>query len=188
MVARDERHPREGSPGTSDLFAPGCSIAMTRRRRFFWAAWWTAAPHRRPFRPPDASEGGARTFEEAFAAAERAAGMPLAALDSSWAKAWLRVIRGQPPFGSTEARGRATEFGAEARRRPVTPHPTAARSVWDVLGLPGRATEAEIKQAHRRRVLETHPDRGGDAAEFREVQRAYVEALRRAQKPSKRSR
>ena len=164
-----------------DLFAPGCSIARTRRRRFFWAAWWTTAPRRRPFQPPDASAGGARSFEEAFAAAERAAGVPLAPLDSSWAQAWLRVIREQPPFAS------ATPKSAEAAApRPDAPRPDGARSVWSILGLPGRATEAEIKQAHRRRALETHPDRGGDAAEFREVQRAYVEALRRAQRPPKR--
>src|SRR5690606_28476955 len=175
--------PAPGADSPKELFAPGCSITRTRRRRFFWAAWWTAAPRRRPFRPPDASAGGARSFEEAVAAAERAAGTPLLLLDSSWAQAWLRVIREQPPFPSTTPRSAA---GAAAR--PEAPRPASARSVWSILGLPGRATELEIKQAHRRRALETHPDRGGDPAEFREVQRAYVEALRRAQRPPKRSR
>ena len=32
---------------SSALFAPVCAIAPTRRRRFLWAAWWTAAPSRK---------------------------------------------------------------------------------------------------------------------------------------------
>ena len=39
----------------------------------------SGAPEAEPFRPPDASSGGARSREEARAQAERAAGQPLAA-------------------------------------------------------------------------------------------------------------
>jgi hypothetical protein len=45
-----------------------------------------------------------------------------------------------------------------------------------VLGVRERATREDIKRAYRARVLETHPDRGGDRAEFEAVVRAY-EAL-----------
>jgi DnaJ-class molecular chaperone len=45
----------------------------------------------------------------------------------------------------------------------------------------------DIKRAFRKRALETHPDRGGDAAEFRRVQRAYEKLTHRAgEKPKKR--
>ena len=52
-----------------DLATAVCSITPTQRRRYFWAAWWTSAPQHSPFRKPDASNGGARTPEEALAEA-----------------------------------------------------------------------------------------------------------------------
>ncbi len=42
-----------------------------------------------------------------------------------------------------------------------------------ILGLRWTATTAQLKAAYRKRVLETHPDHGGTAAEFRKVKRAY---------------
>jgi curved DNA-binding protein CbpA len=51
--------------------------------------------------------------------------------------------------------------------------------VWSVLGVERLASPEELKRAFRRRALETHPDRGGDAAEFRAVHAAYEEALAR---------
>ncbi|HTN92474.1 MAG TPA: hypothetical protein VL242_52765, partial [Sorangium sp.] len=71
------------------------AVTPTRRRRFLWAAWWTAEPAREPFRPPDASQGGARTVEEARAQAERAAGRPLVEIEPAWATAWTRILRGE---------------------------------------------------------------------------------------------
>lgn len=44
---------------------------------------------------------------------------------------------------------------------------------YRVLGLEQNASRAAIKQAYRRRVLETHPDKGGKESEFRIVQEAY---------------
>jgi len=46
-------------------------------------------------------------------------------------------------------------------------------SPFEVLGIDPDAEEAEIVRAYRRRVKETHPDRGGSAREFRRVKRAY---------------
>ena len=132
---------------------------------------------REPFRKPDAAQGGARSLEEARAEAERAAARPLTQLDPSWARAWARVLQGDAPWPS-----------AEPKRAPA-PRTGAAPelSVWAVLGLSPRASVDDVKSAYRRHALSLHPDRGGDAAQFRALHSAYEEALRRlAKKPRKR--
>ena len=145
-----------------------CSIARTKRRRFLWCAYWTGEPTAEPFRKPDAWAGGARTEEEAHAAAEAAAGMPLRRGDGRWARAFMRVLAGAAPF-------------PEGRREPVVgespPRPIAAH---EVLGIARGATQAEIKRAFRALALVTHPDQGGDPAAFQRVKRAYESALRKA--------
>ena len=157
-----------------ELFAAVCSIAPTRRRRFLWAAWWTGAPVREPFRKPDAAEGGARTQAEALAAAERAAGRRLVEIEPAWARAWARVLLGEPPFPRAQADGAAP-------RAPKAARETSA-SVWQVLGLPPNASAEELKRAYHKRALETHPDHGGDPDTFREVQAAYERAVERRAK------
>lgn len=162
----------------SALAGAVCSIARTQRRRFFWAAWWTEPPCERPFRKPDASNGGAATWHDALAEAERVAGRSLTAIDSRWARAWLRALRGETPT-------------VDQKAEPVKPNPGGSAgptraSVWAILGLPPEATVDEIKRAYRRRALETHPDRGGDAEVFRAVQSAYERALIKRQKGDKR--
>jgi curved DNA-binding protein CbpA len=44
---------------------------------------------------------------------------------------------------------------------------------YRTLGLPRDATPAQLKAAYRRLVAETHPDRGGAAAEFIKIRAAY---------------
>jgi hypothetical protein len=169
----------------SALFAPACAIATTRRRRFLWVAWWTAPPCRDPYRKPDAFAGGARTRDEAFAAAERAARVHLVEIDARWAKAWGRILVGRPPWDATRA-GR--EENASATRgvghRDAADAPRA--SIWSILGVAPQATEDELKRAFRLRALETHPDHGGTAEAFRDVTRAYQEARKRSARPRKR--
>jgi hypothetical protein len=153
-----------------DLASAVCSITATQRRRFFWAAWWTAAPREAPFRKPDASNGGSATLEAALAEAEARAERYLVLIEPYWARAWSRVLRGERP--------------------PPRPAPRASRperatppSAWELLGLPTGASLAEVKSAYRRRALDTHPDHGGDPDEFRRLHRAYerlVERIRRA--------
>ena len=46
-------------------------------------------------------------------------------------------------------------------------------SPFEVLGIETDADEETVEQAYRRRVKETHPDRGGDSDEFRAVVAAY---------------
>jgi len=162
---------------TGALFTAVCSIAPTRRRRFFWAAWWTAAPTAKPFRRPDAADGGARTREEALAAAERAAGRALVEIEGTWARAWSNVLVGKDPWPTP--RNTATRV---VKPRGVTVN---AASVWQTLGLTGAASEREIKAAYRKRALEAHPDRGGSDEAFRALQRAYESALKRSARPRK---
>jgi hypothetical protein len=146
----------------SELSMAVCSVTRTQRRRFFWAAWWTAAPLHSPFRKPDASGGGAKTRAQALDDATRAAGRHLVIIAPYWARAWSCVLRGEavPPMPSVT---------------PRTPELAAARepSGWTLLGVERGASLAELKSAFQRRALETHPDQGGDPAEFRAVVRAY---------------
>lgn len=149
----------------SELVSAVCSITATKRRRFFWAAWWTGAPNYAPFRKPDASNGGASSEAEALAEAEKITGRHLTVIEPYWARAWNRMLRGEaPPEPKKQRAGRDDD--APVRTAPP-------RSAWAVLGLESDASLIEVKRAYRRRALETHPDQGGDAQAFAEVQRAY---------------
>lgn len=147
-----------------------------------WAAWWTAAPSRAPFRKPDASAGGARTREEALREAERAAGRALVEIEGLWARAWGRVLMGEPAFPQGLA---AEPEPAGARRVGREPPPG---SIWEILGLGPQATVEEIRAAFRQRALVTHPDRGGDPEAFRALRRAHDLALERRGRAARRPR
>lgn len=165
----------------STLFAPVCSITKTKRGRFFWAAWWTGAPTHVPFRKPDASDGAAKTREEALAAAAARAGATLVEIDPLWAKAWMRILRGQDPWpGKASREPRSARAGAAASS--ASPSSTNNPSIWAVLDVAPSATPSELKAAYRKKALETHPDHGGDAIAFQRVVAAYGEAKRRLKK------
>ncbi len=170
---------RSAAAAGSDLSAAVCSITTTQRRRFFWAAWWTEPPCERPFRKPDASNGGAATWEEAKAEAERAAGRVLGVIGPEYARAWMKVLRGAAPemprAKPEPPKQRLQEVGESTRL-----------SSWALLGLTPDADVDAIKRAYRRRALETHPDRGGDPEVFRAIQAAYERALAKRQKADKR--
>jgi hypothetical protein len=162
---------------SSALSVPHASFTTTKRRRWFWALWTSGAPTHVPFRKPDASEGGAATYEEALAAATARAGGPVFVTDPLWVRAWLRVLRGQEAWPSRASR--------EPTVRRAAPSPSS--SIWDLLGVTRDATDDELKAAYRKRVLAAHPDQGGDEATFRAVLRAYDEAKKRRKRPSRRS-
>ena len=145
----------------SELATAVVSVTRTARGRWFWAAWWTGAPTYAPFRRPDASNGGAPTEEAALAHAARASGRHLSPTSAYWARAVNRMLRGEPPPPPPVKRATS----ADRAPRPRAP--------WEILGVPRGATLPEIKRAHRALALASHPDRGGDADTFREIQRAY---------------
>lgn len=151
----------------TELSVAVVSIVPTSRRRFFWAAWWTGAPTHTPFRKPDASSGGAATYDEALAAAEKAAHRTLHVVEPRWAQAWSRVIRELPPWTSRQ--------GAQPRPRRTAPR-VEPPSLWTILGVTRGASAEELKAAYHRRALETHPDHGGDPDAFRALKAAYDRA------------
>jgi hypothetical protein len=55
----------------------------------------------------------------------------------------------------------------------TSPPPSTEVDFYKVLGLTRPVTQAAVRAAHRRRVQECHPDRGGDADEFHAVTVAY---------------
>jgi len=143
-----------------DLTSAVCSVTVTQRRRYFWAAWWTGEPRESPFRAPDASNGGLRSLEDALAEAEQRADRFLALVEPYWARAWSRVLRGERPPPKPPPRVTRLE-------RPIV------RSAWDQLGLSAAASLADVKVAFRARALVMHPDHGGDPDDFRELYRTY---------------
>lgn len=53
------------------------------------------------------------------------------------------------------------------------PDSPLAATPYEVLGVPADASHEELRSAYRRRLRETHPDTGGDAASFTAVQVAW---------------
>lgn len=53
----------------------------------------------------------------------------------------------------------------------------------DILGVQPTATEEEIKKAYRKKAMESHPDKGGDAEEFKKVLDAYEILTGKKQEP-----
>jgi DnaJ-class molecular chaperone len=47
------------------------------------------------------------------------------------------------------------------------------KNYYQILGINPNATADEIKQAYRRLASRHHPDKGGDTAQFQEIQKAY---------------
>lgn len=56
-------------------------------------------------------------------------------------------------------------------------------SAFQQLGLPDTATPDEIKAKWRQLASETHPDKGGDPAEFARLRKAYNLAMEEASAP-----
>jgi curved DNA-binding protein CbpA len=46
-------------------------------------------------------------------------------------------------------------------------------NLYELLGVEDDVSPADLKTAYRRKLLEEHPDKGGDQAKFDEIQRAY---------------
>jgi DnaJ domain len=88
----------------------------------------------------------------------------LVLVEPYWARAWKCVLRGQPVPPPPESQPRAAK---------VIPRTREPASAWSVLGLQPGARAADVKRAFQKKALETHPDQGGESAQFRAVLRAY---------------
>mmetsp|Transcript_105965 Transcript_105965/g.330475 ORF Transcript_105965/g.330475 Transcript_105965/m.330475 type:complete len:366 (+) Transcript_105965:34-1131(+) len=85
------------------------------------------------------------------------------------------------PHAATCRVGRYHRHGQwQAGRRLLLPPLRAAGNAWTMLGVSPGSSRQQIKQAFRERIKKAHPDAGGSAEEFRELQRAYKEALEEA--------
>jgi len=51
------------------------------------------------------------------------------------------------------------------------------REWWEILGVPQDAQKREVTRAYRKKVRETHPDRGGSEESFKLVSDAYDQAM-----------
>lgn len=85
-----------------------------------------------------------------------------------------------------EARRRYTILLEDDKRRWEADHRELEPSIgqqsdtpdcFAALGLRGDATLSDVKRAYRRLVLKVHPDHGGDAATFRQLQADYEACL-----------
>ena len=61
----------------------------------------------------------------------------------------------------------------EDRASPRSRSPTKDEASLNVLGLKRSSSQEDIKKAFREKALKTHPDKGGDPADFRKVREAY---------------
>ena len=184
----------------SELTVAVCSIAPTRRRRFMWVAWRTGMPSREPFTRPDVWSGGGKTPAAPWPDTRRAAcpspvGVrPVRAIARGRlplrpppGPPWLRLVGAGPVRAIPWGRLRVAQppWPTPGAPRPPTalPDRSNAISIWETLGIPDDASADDLKRAYRSRALVTHPDRGGDPAEFRRLQRAYEVAQGRVGRP-----
>ena len=79
---------------------------------------------------------------------------------------------GLPPGFDDEAfGGMPGGMGGMGGRRGGAPPDT--KKLYEILGVAKDDDEATIKKAYRKLAVKKHPDKGGDPAEFQEIQRAY---------------
>ena len=105
-------------------------------------------------------------------------------VEGRWASAWVRVLRGDPPWPKPR---QPRPEGEAAATAPAVAKGSRAWALG-VLGLGAGATAEEIKRAFRGIALRTHPDRGGEQAAFVEARRAYEVALAAAESRRRRRR
>ena len=87
----------------------------------------------------------------------------------------IEAIRGMERWGTEEMIDRAfTGFKALPESTIVTPY--QSRLWYEVLEVSPTASPEIIKAAYRQKMLKAHPDQGGSAAEFEEIQKAFREA------------
>jgi DnaJ domain len=80
--------------------------------------------------------------------------------------AWYLLFGSAPPWGTPYGANRGGAGGPQGNRQSGNSSPPRTNSMsrseaLKVLGLEEGATEEQIRLAHRRLILQTHPDKGG---------------------------
>jgi len=76
------------------------------------------------------------------------------------------------PFGMDDDEGGFPGMGGMGGRRGP-PKEVDNKQLYDILGVEKDATMDQIKKAYRKLAIKNHPDKGGDAQKFQEIQNAY---------------
>jgi DnaJ domain len=84
----------------------------------------------------------------------------------------IDAIRGIERWGSSDMMERAFTGFAQLEAPPDL------RQWWEVLGVPEDAHSSNVEAAYRRLRSESHPDKGGNDADFQAVQKAYEQFKR----------
>jgi len=94
--------------------------------------------------------------------------------------AWLLLFGTEPPWQRTAygPRGPGAGRGNTRSAPPATSSMSRAEAL-KVLGLEEGASEADIRAAHRRLILQTHPDKGGTSYLAAKINEAKDVLLRR---------
>jgi len=95
--------------------------------------------------------------------------------------AWVLLFRSVPPWHRPDfgagGTGRSRDQGQQ-RGGPVRTSMSSAEAL-KVLGLQEGASESDIRAAHRRLILQTHPDKGGTSYLAAKINEAKDVLLRR---------
>lgn len=84
----------------------------------------------------------------------------------------VNAIRGIERWGTGEMM-KAAFAGFKA-----LPEQSQSQTAWyEVLEVSPKANESQIKEAYRRKAMESHPDRGGNSERFNLVQNAYQQGM-----------
>lgn len=70
------------------------------------------------------------------------------------------------------------QFMGSQFTQPRKPYQPPTPGWCKVLGLPPGASQDQIKSAYRKLAMKHHPDKGGDAATFNNLTKAYKEATK----------
>lgn len=73
------------------------------------------------------------------------------------------------PFGNMGG----ADFGFDAAGGPKPKKDVNTTKYYEVLGVDKKATYDEIRKAYRKKAVKLHPDKGGSAEAFQELQQAY---------------
>lgn len=101
-----------------------------------------------------------------------------ACLSASISETYDDLIQENPDVMEDEALKRAMEmsmldFAIVNHKINIKKKPNQKESPHQILNIDKEASPDQIKNAYRRRALETHPDKGGKSGEFEAVARAY---------------